>query len=226
MLQIDWWSKDHWLTPTVWSVSPSLIRVGTRLNIWTLGCSFILICLHHLASVPQVSSKPSPSKRRCSEENIQPAAGEKDQEPVISRPSAPKVSDPPTDKKPPVGPASVRSSSSLEKTATRPTVQSQPGQLRTAQPEPGKMVVTPAPEPPCSTEVETADVIKENLVEQQTPSAAGMKSRLQRLVVQRKCWEDDGENICFDFTLRSSCQLSSSKFWLSRLFQSLKKHSM
>lgn len=143
----------------------------------------------------------------------------------MTRPSAPNASDPPTDKKPPVGPASIRSSSSLEKTATRPAVQSQPGQLRTAQPEPVKMVVTPAPEPPCSTEVETADVRKENLVEQQTPSAAGMKSRLQKLVVQRKCWEDDGKNICFDFTLKFLCQLSLSKIWLSCLFQYL-KHSM
>lgn len=112
---------------------------------------------------------------------------------------APMLSDPPTDKKPPVGPASVRSSSSLEKTATRPAVQPQPGQLKA--PEPEKMAVTPAPNPPSSREVETVPASsalqrnKEDLVEVTAPSAAGMKSRLQRLAEKRKCWDGDGKNI-------------------------------
>ncbi|XP_037650862.1 anillin isoform X3 [Sebastes umbrosus] len=145
--------------------------------------------------VPQVSSKPSPSKRKCSEENVQPAAGEENQEPVMTQAVAPMLSDPPTDKKPPVGPASVRSSSSLEKTATRPAVQPQPGQLKA--PEPEKMAVTPAPNPPSSREVETVPASsalqrnKEDLVEVTAPSAAGMKSRLQRLAEKRKCWDGD-----------------------------------
>ncbi|KAI4793174.1 hypothetical protein KUCAC02_032888 [Chaenocephalus aceratus] len=67
--------------------------------------------------VPQLSSKPSPSKRRCSEENV---AGEENQEPAMSRSVAPVPSDPPTDKKPPTGPNSVRHASSLERNAPRP----------------------------------------------------------------------------------------------------------
>ncbi|XP_049890948.1 anillin isoform X1 [Epinephelus moara] len=145
--------------------------------------------------VPQVSSKPSPSKRRCSEENLQPAAGEENQEPVMPRTVAHKLSDPHTEKKPPVGPASLRASSSLEKTATQPVVQSQPEQLKTAQPEPEKMVVTPAPDPPSSREAKMVSASsalqssKEDLVEDPALSAAGMKSRLQRLAEQRKCWD-------------------------------------
>ncbi|XP_031135167.1 anillin isoform X7 [Sander lucioperca] len=142
--------------------------------------------------VPQVSSKPSPSKRRCSEENV---AGEENQEPAMTRAVAPMLSDPPTDRKPPVGPAGVRPSSSLEKTANRPVVRSQPGQQ--AAPEPEKMAVTLAPNPPSSREVEAVPASsalqrnKEELVEDSAPSAAGMKSRLQRLAEQRKYWDGD-----------------------------------
>ncbi|XP_041811079.1 anillin isoform X2 [Chelmon rostratus] len=139
--------------------------------------------------VPQVSSKPSPSKRKCSGENVQPTAGEENQEPMITRPVAPMLSDPLTDKKPPMGPASVRHSSSFEKTATRPAVQSQPGQLKTAQTE--KMAVTPAPDPPNSSEAEMVTA-SADLQEDPAPSAAGMKSRLQRLAAQRKYWDESG----------------------------------
>ncbi|XP_059206348.1 anillin isoform X2 [Centropristis striata] len=145
--------------------------------------------------VPQVSSKPSPSKRKCSEENVQPAAGEENQEPMMTQAVAPMCSDPPTDKKPPVGPATIRPTSSLEKTATRPAVQSQPVQLKT--PEPEKVVVSPAPNPPCSREVEMVPASsalqrnREDLVGDNAPSAAGMRSRLQRLADQRKYWGGD-----------------------------------
>ncbi|XP_034401463.1 anillin isoform X2 [Cyclopterus lumpus] len=145
--------------------------------------------------VPQVSSNPSPSKRRCSEENLSPAAGEENQKPMTTRAVTPMLSDPPTDKKPPVGPASIRPASSLDKTATRPAVQPQPGQLKT--PEPEKMTVTPAPHPPSSREVEMVPASsalqsnKKDLVEVTAPPAAGMKSRLQRLAQQRKYWDGD-----------------------------------
>ncbi|XP_019117140.2 anillin isoform X4 [Larimichthys crocea] len=138
--------------------------------------------------VPQVSSKPSPSKRMCSGENVQPAANEENQEPVMTRPVTP-MADPPTDKKPPVGPASIRHSSSLEKSAARPAVQSQP--------EPEKMAVTSAAaaDPPRSREAEMVSASpallmnKETPMEDPAPSAVGMKSRLQRLAEQRKCWD-------------------------------------
>ncbi|XP_040908966.1 anillin isoform X2 [Toxotes jaculatrix] len=146
--------------------------------------------------VPQVSSKPSPSKRRCSGENVQPAAGEENQEPIMTRPVAPMLSDPPTDKKPPVGPGS-RLSSSQGKTDARPVVQSQPGQLKPVQPEPEKMAVTPAPDNLSSREAEMMPAspalqrTKEYAVEDAAPCAGGMKSRLQRLAEQRKCWDGD-----------------------------------
>lgn len=169
------------------------VNLTTELQLYSC-----LIFPHHFPPVPQVSSKPSPSKRRCSEENVQPAAGGENQEPMMLQPVTPMLSDPPTDKKPPVGPASVRSSSSLEKTATRPAVQSQPGQLKTVQPEPEKMAVTPAPDPPSSREAEMVSDNsalhrnKEDLVEDPAPSAGGMKSRLQRLAEQRKRWDGSG----------------------------------
>uniref|UniRef100_A0A3Q1EKE3 Anillin n=1 Tax=Acanthochromis polyacanthus TaxID=80966 RepID=A0A3Q1EKE3_9TELE len=147
--------------------------------------------------VPQVSSKPSPSKRRCSEENVQPAASEENQEPIMTRAVAPVCSDPPTDKKPPVVPASIRPSSSLQKNLTRPTVRSQPGQLETAQPEPERMAVSPAPDPPKSREAQMEPASsasqrrKEDLVEDPAPSVTGMRSRLHRLAEQRRCWDGD-----------------------------------
>lgn len=111
----------------------------------------------------------------------------------MTRPVASIIPDPPTDKKPPVGPASVRPTSSLEKTATRPVVQSQPGQLKTVRPEPEKMAVTPAPLNSREVEMVPASPApqrnKEDLVEDPVLSAAGMKSRLQMLAEQRKCWD-------------------------------------
>ncbi|XP_053190169.1 anillin isoform X1 [Scomber japonicus] len=146
--------------------------------------------------VPQVSSKPSPSKRSRSGENLQPTASEENQEPAMTRSAASVNPDPPTNKKPPVGPASIRSSSSLEKTATRPVVQSQPEQPKTVQPEPEKMSVTPSLN---SREVEMVSASpapqrnKEEPVEDSTPSTAGMKSRFQRLAEQRKVWDGTSE---------------------------------
>uniref|UniRef100_A0A3B5Q811 Anillin n=1 Tax=Xiphophorus maculatus TaxID=8083 RepID=A0A3B5Q811_XIPMA len=136
--------------------------------------------------VPQISSKPSPSKRRCSEEN-QLALDEENQVPVMTRAGGPVPSDPLTDKKPPVGPSS-----------TRP-VQSQPKELKAAQPE--NMTATLGTDPPSTSEAPTEPPgsgqprNKPDQVEDPTLSAAGMKSRLQRLVQQRKCWDgDDGKH--------------------------------
>lgn len=120
---------------------------------------------------------------------------------MATQPVTPMISDPPTDKKPPVGPTSIRSSSSLERTASRPAVQSQQGQLKSAQPEPEKMAVTTSPDPPGCGEAEMlSDNLalqrkKEAVVEDPTPLAAGMKSRLQKLAEQRKCWDGSSKNI-------------------------------
>lgn len=118
------------------------------------------------------------------------------------QPVAPMLSDPLTDKKPPVGPTSVRSSSSLERTAPRPAVHSQPEQQKTAQPE--RMVVTAVPDVLISKKEEilsensSLQNAKEELVDDPAPSVAGMRSRLQRLAEQRKCW-DGGKNMLLSF---------------------------
>lgn len=110
---------------------------------------------------------------------------------------APLLPDPQTDKKPPLGPSSVRPSSSLETTAARPNLHSQPQNA-----EPEKMAVNPSPHPQSSREAEmvssgSGPKRKENLVEDPAPSASGMRSRLQRLAEQRKCWDGSGENILY-----------------------------
>ncbi|XP_015259059.1 PREDICTED: actin-binding protein anillin [Cyprinodon variegatus] len=124
---------------------------------------------------PQISSKPSPSKRRCSEENSAP---DENQQPITSLAVAPAPSDPLTDKKPPVGPARVRSSSSLRPAA--PQENSAPAQRQ----DPPTIRAT-ATGPPGS------DPQRNGAEEDPAPSAAGMKSRLQRLAAQRKCWDGD-----------------------------------
>ncbi|CAG5892067.1 unnamed protein product [Menidia menidia] len=77
-----------------------------------------------------------------------PAAGEENQEPMVLQAGAPVLPDPPTDKKPPVGPTPARHSSSLEKTAAKPTLPPHPEQPKAARAEPEKMAVTPVVNPP------------------------------------------------------------------------------
>ncbi|MEQ2185874.1 hypothetical protein GOODEAATRI_022658, partial [Goodea atripinnis] len=132
-------------------------------------------------------------------ENNQAAPDEENQVPVMTRAVAPVLSDPLTDKKPPVDPASVRASSSLEKTSTRPVAQCHPEELKTAQPE--NIVATPCPDPPSNREVPTGpsgSALQRNradLVEDLTPFSAGMKSRLQMLAEQRKYWDGDDDAV-------------------------------
>lgn len=174
------------------------ILCSVAFNLFKPILLYLLIFLHHILPVPQVSSKPSPSKRRCSGENVQPLSDE-NQKPQVTLPVTSVISDPPTDKKPPVGPASIRPSSSLDKNATRPAVQSQPEQPKTVQPEPETTPVTPAPDDLSTREAEIGPATpalqkkKENLVEHPGPSPAGMKSRLQKLAEQRKCWDGDSK---------------------------------
>ncbi|XP_017282336.1 anillin isoform X2 [Kryptolebias marmoratus] len=128
---------------------------------------------------PQLSSKPSSSKRRCSEENLQPTADKEDQNPVKTRAVVPMLSDPSTDRKPPVGPVSIQ-----------PVVQ-----LSNAQSEPEKIAVTPDPDDSSIGEAPTSYTLqrnKEDLVEHPASAAAEMKSRLQKLAEQRKFWDGDG----------------------------------
>ncbi|XP_028316625.1 anillin isoform X2 [Gouania willdenowi] len=126
--------------------------------------------------IPQLSTKSSTSKRKCSGENFQLAAGEENQEPNMARPVAPLLLDLPTDKKPPVEPSKAES-------------------LKASQQEGEKMMLTPALDPPSCNQTHIAAhgsalaTNKEAQVKKPVSSAAGMKSRLQRLAEQRKGWD-------------------------------------
>ncbi|RVE66687.1 hypothetical protein OJAV_G00109800 [Oryzias javanicus] len=139
--------------------------------------------------VVQVSSKPSPSKRRCSEENAQPPVNEENRELVVPRAGAAEIPDPPTDKKPPIGPAGIRHS--LEKAAVRPAVQSEP--LR--QPESEKMAADPDLSSSRDVHVGATGSVQQRMEEDAAP-AGGMRSRLQKLAEQRKCWDGIADADC------------------------------
>ncbi|KAM6900048.1 anillin [Xenentodon cancila] len=137
--------------------------------------------------VPRQPSRPSPSKRRCSEENVQPAAEEENQEPVVTQGGGPVLLDPSTDKKPPMVPSEP--SSSLEKSTAQHVVQKQ---------APLDMHACPCPDPPTNREeqVEPFDSSlhknEEELIDNSSSTRTGMKSRLQRLAEQRRCWDAVG----------------------------------
>ncbi|CDQ75005.1 unnamed protein product [Oncorhynchus mykiss] len=78
-----------------------------------------LVTVPVIEKAPHTSSKPSPSKRSRSGELGQPTMiGEENREPsMTSRTLTPTLTDPQTDRKPPTGPASVRSAASLERVA-------------------------------------------------------------------------------------------------------------
>ncbi|XP_076013265.1 anillin [Genypterus blacodes] len=135
--------------------------------------------------VPQ-AAKPSPSKRKCSGENILPPSKDENQELTTTRPAVLTTPDPPKDKTvlTPVPPVS-----SVEMPAFQPAAHVRPEQKMSVQPEPERMVVMP-PQTSGSTDAErTPHRGKEDLEDDPAPSAAGMKSRLQRLAEQRKCWD-------------------------------------
>ncbi|KAJ0054757.1 hypothetical protein NL108_001387 [Boleophthalmus pectinirostris] len=141
-----------------------------------------LICEPPIDKVPQAATKPSPSKRKCSGENQQPSiADEENKEPVVPRSLTPQLQDLPNDKKPPVCPASVRSTPSMER-ASRPDVPSQVELERRAEEEKEEEKM----------EVTTSLHQSRTEEERSVPLATGMRSRLQMLADQRKCWEAGG----------------------------------
>ncbi|KAJ8273845.1 hypothetical protein GJAV_G00106130 [Gymnothorax javanicus] len=149
------------------------------------------------------TNKPSPSKRRCSSENESPVAGVENREPGVAM-----AIDPLTDKKPPIGPASVRSASSFERKAGRtshsqkepvghtPSVEQQMDhpapsvERQAACPAPSveRQAACPAPS------VERRAVCPAPEMDQSReagPAPSSMKSRLQRLAVQRLRWDTE-----------------------------------
>ncbi|MCJ8746256.1 hypothetical protein PDJAM_G00139690 [Pangasius djambal] len=136
-------------------------------------------------------SKPSPSKRRCSEENAR-FAGEENKEPMAVQVTA---SDPATDKKPPIAPSSIRSATA-ERLAVHSSSDSSTG-LAHPPPDTEKMEACPSQTITGCTD----KVIKHSMMEESsevlkgapasTPAASSMKSRLQRLAEQRHYWDSE-----------------------------------
>lgn len=146
--------------------------------------------------VPQRSSKPSPSKRRCSSENVEPAE-EKNPTAQATKPVLP---DPPTDKKPPIVPACARPASSAGATDGQLLAQAQPAALKSVRPmsDDGTAAAPPKTETSgIDDAVPVRPVVPKSADDPMEvgapPAAAGMKSRLQKLAEQRKCWEGPGE---------------------------------
>ncbi|KAK3511983.1 hypothetical protein QTP70_027648 [Hemibagrus guttatus] len=135
------------------------------------------------------SSKPSPSKRRCSEEN---AVGEENKEPVTLHVTA---SEPTTDKNPTTAPSSVHSAT-VERLAVRSTLDSGKG-LAHPLPDTEKIEACPS-----QTRTGCIDKMKHSMMAESsedlkgtpaaTPTASNMRSRLQRLAEQRHYWDSEG----------------------------------
>ncbi|KAG9279763.1 anillin isoform X1 [Astyanax mexicanus] len=135
------------------------------------------------------SSKPSPSKRRCSEENM---TGEENKEPVALQVSTSEII---TDKKPPVLPSSIRSAT-VEKGLVSSGSESATGPA-CLPPSTNKMMA-------CQSQTVCADkVIKHSVMveDRETPkdipaqNVSSMRSRLQRLADQRHYWDSEGSNV-------------------------------
>ncbi|XP_041759281.2 anillin isoform X1 [Coregonus clupeaformis] len=166
---------------------------------------------------PHQSTKPSPSKRSRSGELDKPTIiGEENRAPAMPpRTLTPTLSDPQTDRKPPTGPASIRSASSLERVDVCPgapvpepepmvAAQLVPEQVRAREvarpaPEPEKVAVSAASQPESTRNVEevpTSPVLQRNREEQReaptSSTPAAMKSRLARLAEQRQYWDSEG----------------------------------
>ncbi|XP_073677907.1 anillin [Garra rufa] len=135
------------------------------------------------------SSKPSPSKRRCSDENAL-LTGEENKQPVIPQVMA---SEPMTDKKPPPMPSSVRPMP-VEQRSARCTAE--PEVLPTRPPSDTEKMMCPPQSPAKSTDNimkhSALDGAKEAQKDAPIPGVSGMRSRLQRLAEQRHYWDSEG----------------------------------
>ncbi|XP_036422275.1 anillin isoform X2 [Colossoma macropomum] len=138
------------------------------------------------------TSKPSPSKRRCSEENAH-FTGEENKEPVALHAAASETT---TDKKPPMAPSSIHSASE-ERMAVHPRSELIPGRPN---PPPNiekimagtSQTVTVCADKTvkCSVIEEGREILKDTLAPTAIPGS--MKSRLQRLAEQRQYWDAEG----------------------------------
>ncbi|XP_042600740.1 anillin isoform X4 [Cyprinus carpio] len=134
------------------------------------------------------SSKPSPSKRRCSDENTL-LSGEENKQPMAPQMTA---SEPMTDKKPPLVPSSVRPMP-VEQRSARCTPE--PEVLPTRPPPDTEKMMRPPQSPAKSTDSlmkhAALDGAKEAQKDAPTPGL-NMRSRLLRLAEQRHYWDSEG----------------------------------
>ncbi|KAK7138759.1 hypothetical protein R3I93_016003 [Phoxinus phoxinus] len=132
------------------------------------------------------SPKPSPSKRRCSDENAL-LTGEENKQPLALKSTA---SEPMTDKKPPLAPSTVRAVP-VEHRSARCTPE--PEVLPTRPPpETKKMMVCPPQSPAKSTDTAMKHTALDGARETQKDCPTNMRSRLQRLAEQRQYWDSEG----------------------------------
>lgn len=163
----------------------------------SLNCFNKITCVC-IAVLP--SSKPSPSKRRCSEENAC-FTGEENKEPDTLQVT---TSEPATDKKPPMAPSSVRSA-----TVGRPAINSSSESgTGLAHPPPDSEKMDPSQTiTGCTDKVMKHSIMEESSeVPKSAPAptpAANMKSRLQRLAEQRHYWDSEGELESFSLWMNS-----------------------
>ncbi|KAL2079865.1 hypothetical protein ACEWY4_023658 [Coilia grayii] len=152
------------------------------------------------------SSKPSPSKRRCSDENALNVTEAENKQPEFARTRTPPSTEPVVDRKPPIGPSSSSTGrqtlfSSLERPAPAPTLTpSQPPAVSppavTSQPSlkpVQRMTVPPSEEALRGSSVETKPSTtppeRQALAESDAPATSGMRARLQKLAAQRQNWD-------------------------------------
>ncbi|XP_051949485.1 anillin-like isoform X2 [Xyrauchen texanus] len=134
------------------------------------------------------SSKQSPSKRHCSDENTH-ITGEENEHQVGTHF---KVSEPMTDKKPPLAPSSARPLPVEQKIAHYIPV---PEMLPIRTPPDSKTIVVCPPQSPAKSKY---NVMKHSALEgaRETPmgipAPTAMRSRLQRLAEQRQYWDSEG----------------------------------
>ncbi|XP_026144658.1 anillin isoform X2 [Carassius auratus] len=131
------------------------------------------------------SSKPSPSKRRCSDENTL-LSGEENKQPVAPQMTA---SEPMTDKKPPLVPSSVRPMP-VEQRSARCTPE--PEVLPTRPPPDTEKMMRPHQSPAKSTDSIMKHAAVDGAKDAPTPVLSNMRSRLLRLAEQRHYWDSEG----------------------------------
>ncbi|XP_026112934.1 anillin-like isoform X3 [Carassius auratus] len=133
------------------------------------------------------SSKPSPSKRRCSDENA--LLSEENKQTVVPHVTA---SEPMTDKKPPLVPSSVRPRRMEQTSAHCP---SEPEVLPTQPLSDTEKLMRPPQSPAKCTDNlmkhAALDGAKETPKDAPIPGITSMRSRLQRLAEQRQYWDSE-----------------------------------